>query len=67
MNENRNTDELVYMQTDLLTVTIKGAASHPAFPGVEFREKESTLRVCMWVRSIATQESKQGMDGREKV
>lgn len=45
MNENRNTDELIYLQTDLLTVTIKGAASHPAFPGVEFREKESTLRV----------------------
>lgn len=45
MDYNRNTDELVYLQTDLLTVTIKGAAFHPAFPGVEFHEKESTLRI----------------------
>ena len=45
MDENRIPDELVYLQTDFLTVTIKGAASHPAFPGVEFKEKESTLRV----------------------
>ena len=45
MDENRFSDELVYLQTDLLTVTIKGAASHPDFPGVEFKEKESTLRI----------------------
>lgn len=38
-----NTDELVYVQTDLLTVTIKGSASHPSFPGVEFKEKEASL------------------------
>lgn len=40
-----NTDELVYVQTNLLTVTIKGSASHPSFPGVEFKEKEASLRV----------------------
>ena len=45
MDENRNSDELVYLQTNLLTVTIKGPASHPAFPGVEFREKESGINV----------------------
>ena len=45
MDENRISDELVYFQTDLLTVTIKGTASHPAFPGVEFKEKESLLQV----------------------
>ena len=45
MDENRISDELVYFQTDLLTVTIKGTASHPAFPGVEFKEKESLPQV----------------------
>lgn len=45
MDENRISDELVYFQTDLLTVTIKGTASHPAFPRVEFKEKESLLQV----------------------
>lgn len=43
MDENRISDELVYLQTDLLTVTIKGVASHPAFSGVEFLEKESSV------------------------
>ena len=40
MEENAVAEELVYLQTDLLTVTIKGVASYPAFPGVTFREKE---------------------------
>lgn len=38
-------DQLVYLQTELLTLTIKGPASHPALPGAAFRQKESTLRV----------------------
>ena len=38
-------DELINIQTDLVEVTIKGAASHPLFPGIEFRDRESTLRV----------------------
>ena len=38
-------DQLVYLQTALLTLTIKGPASHPALPGAAFRQKESTLRV----------------------
>lgn len=45
MGDKRISDEIVYLQTDLLTVTIKGAASHPAFPGVEFKEKDSSLQV----------------------
>lgn len=45
MDENRISDELIYLQTNILTVTIKGNASHPAFPGVEFKEKESSLLV----------------------
>lgn len=43
MDENRISDELIYLQTDLLTITIKGAASHPAFPGLEFPNKESSV------------------------
>ena len=34
---------LLYLQTALLTVTIKGTPTHPAFPGIEFAGKESTL------------------------
>lgn len=45
MDEYKNSDELVYLQTDLLAVTIKGAASHPSFPGVEFTDKESSLHI----------------------
>lgn len=45
MDENAVAEELVYLQTELLTVTVKGPAYHPAFPGVTFREKEATLRI----------------------
>lgn len=45
MEVNRFSDELLYIQTDLLTLTIKGAASHPVFPGVELKDKESSFRI----------------------
>ena len=38
-------DELVYIQTQSLTLTIKGPVSHPMFPDAEFRERESRLSV----------------------
>lgn len=38
-------DELINVQTNLVEVTIKGVASHPLFPGIEFRDRESTLRI----------------------
>ena len=38
-------DELVYIQTDKVSVTIKGQASHPNIQGAEYQEKESTLKV----------------------
>ena len=38
-------DELIYIQTRCLTMTIKGIPYHPLFPGAEFKEKASTLRV----------------------
>lgn len=41
----RNLNELVYIQTGLVAVTIKGPASHPDLPGIEFNEKESSLSV----------------------
>ena len=41
-------DELINIQTDLVEVTIKGAASHPLFPGIEFRDRESVLRVAFF-------------------
>ncbi|WP_314033138.1 DUF2357 domain-containing protein, partial [Mogibacterium timidum] len=40
-----NSDELIYLQTDLVAITVKGPASHPEFPGVEIKDKESTLKV----------------------
>lgn len=38
-------DELVYIQTSSLTLTIKGQQFKPGFSGVEYSEKESGLRV----------------------
>ena len=38
-------DELVYIQTDKVSVTIKGPASHPHNQGAEHSEKESFLKV----------------------
>ena len=38
-------DVLVSVRTDLFELTLKGAASHPAFPGVTIREKEALLRI----------------------
>lgn len=38
-------DELVYIRTDQVSVTIKGQASHPNHQGAERSEKESLLRV----------------------
>lgn len=38
-------DELVYIQTDKVSVTIKGSASHPSFQGIEYQDGEATLRV----------------------
>lgn len=38
-----NAKEVLYLQTDYVSVTIKGSSSHPSFPGVEFTEKESKL------------------------
>lgn len=38
-------DELVYIQTDKVSVTIKGLASHPHNQGAEHSEKESFLKV----------------------
>ena len=45
LKQNNNTDELLYVHTPCVSVIIKGTASHPAMPGVEFKEKESTLSV----------------------
>ena len=39
------TEELVNIRTNLVEVTIKGAASHPMFPDIAFRDKESALRI----------------------
>ena len=38
-------DELVYIQTDKVSVTIKGPAAHPNFQGVEYQEGDSSLKV----------------------
>lgn len=38
-------DELVYIQTDKVSLTIKGPAAHPSFQGATYLEGNSTLRV----------------------
>ena len=38
-------DILLYIQTSCFSLTIKGSASHPSFPGVSFQDKDSVLRI----------------------
>ena len=38
-------DELVYIQTEKVSVTIKGQASHPGLQGVEYTDGDSTFKV----------------------
>ena len=45
MEAELNITELISVETGLLTVTVKGAASHPSFPGVVYAGKEASLRV----------------------
>ena len=45
VSPHTGSDVLISVQTDLIELTIKGPASHPSFPGVTIREKESMLRI----------------------
>ena len=38
-------DELVYIRTEKVNLTIKGPAAHPSFQGVEYREGDSEFKV----------------------
>ena len=38
-------DELVYIRTDKVNLTIKGPAAHPSFQGVEYREGDSEFKL----------------------
>lgn len=38
-------DELIFVKTDLLIITMKGVASHPALPEVLFDEKEASVQI----------------------
>ena len=38
-------NELVYIQTDKVSITIKGQAAHPNFSGAEYMSGDSTLKV----------------------
>ena len=38
-------NELIYIRTDKVSVTIKGNASHPSAPGIEYTDEVSTLKV----------------------
>ena len=38
-------DELVYIRTEKVNLTIKGPASHPGFQGVEYKEGDSVFKV----------------------
>ena len=39
------TEELVNICTNLVEITIKGATSHPLFPDIQYRDRESALRI----------------------
>ena len=38
-------DELIYVQTDKVSVTVKGRAVHPSFQDAEWPDQDSTIKV----------------------
>ena len=38
-------DELIYIHTDKVNLTIKGSAAHPSFQGVELQDDASELKM----------------------
>ncbi len=44
-SHHTGSDELVYVQTQNLILTIKGSPFHPLLYGSEFQEKESNFRI----------------------
>lgn len=38
-------NELLFVHTDKISVTIKGKASHPNFQGIEYKKTDSTLKI----------------------
>ena len=38
-------DLLLFLQTQRLTVTLKGPSSHPDYPGVHYDQKSAAIRV----------------------
>ena len=38
-------DELLFWQSESLTITLKGPSSHPDYPGVHYDQKSATIRV----------------------
>lgn len=38
-------DELLFLQSKSLTITLKGPSSHPDFPGVKYDEKKASIQV----------------------
>ena len=38
-------DELLFWQSESLTITLKGPSSHPDYPGVHYDQKSATVRV----------------------
>lgn len=45
MAAGNSTDELLYIETELLTVTIKGSPSHPAFPDIVCTDQAASLHI----------------------
>ena len=43
--QRTGSNELLYVQTDKVNITIKGKASHPNFQGIEYKDGDSTLKV----------------------
>ena len=38
-------NELLYVQTEKVSVTIKGKAAHPNFQGIEYKNGDSSIKV----------------------
>ncbi len=45
-------DDLVYIRTDKVNLTIKGPAAHPSFQGVEYNDGDSVFKLSSFLAVV---------------
>lgn len=59
--------ELIYIETDKVSVTIKGNAAHPDAPGIEYSDKVSSLKIYCTEKIDELVIKGEGMDAEQRI